>query len=432
MERTEFVSSSLLIAVVGTTVCASAYAGGFQNSQGSVTGLGRAYAGAGVVGDDLSGMFFNPGSMARIEGGGAQVGISILDSTTEFTNSGTVIRSPAGTFPTPGTDGDGGKTSGPIPGFFYIKELNPRVKLGFGLTAPFGLGTEYESTWVGRYNAIESELQTIDVNPNISYAVNDSVSVGFGVSVQSADAELNQAQFTGIGSPDGRTKLQGDNMAVGYNFGALVQTGAKNQTRLGFGYRSGIEQELEGNIQTSIGGRTISNLDATATVDLPATIYLSAAHQVGAWDFLFGARWTEWSSYDALRIQIPAIGATLQDPQEWDDSWTFSIGANYALNENVIIRGGISNDSTPVPSADLRSPRTPDSDKSLVSLGATIKTKSNMEIDVAYSRSVIDDTNIVDAAALDSTNPAAGGNILQGSYESHANIFGFALRWNHR
>ncbi|MBQ9239977.1 MAG: outer membrane protein transport protein, partial [Duodenibacillus sp.] len=52
----------------------AAQAGGFQLMEQSVAGLGRAYAGAGVVGDDLSAVWYNPAGMTLLPGTQFQFG----------------------------------------------------------------------------------------------------------------------------------------------------------------------------------------------------------------------------------------------------------------------------------------------------------------------------------------------------------------------
>ena len=50
-------------------MCASAAsAAGFQLTEQSVAGMGRAHAGAGIVGDDVSAIHFNPAGMTLLHG----------------------------------------------------------------------------------------------------------------------------------------------------------------------------------------------------------------------------------------------------------------------------------------------------------------------------------------------------------------------------
>ena len=55
-------SAALTLAAAATS---AAYAGGFMLTEQSVAGLGRAYAGSGIVGDDLSAVWYNPAGTTR-------------------------------------------------------------------------------------------------------------------------------------------------------------------------------------------------------------------------------------------------------------------------------------------------------------------------------------------------------------------------------
>ena len=65
-----------------------AQAAGFQLSEQSVVGLGRAHAGAGVVGDDLSAVFYNPAGMTLIEGTQIQGGFTYAEIDAPFEGKG--------------------------------------------------------------------------------------------------------------------------------------------------------------------------------------------------------------------------------------------------------------------------------------------------------------------------------------------------------
>lgn len=73
-------TTSKIIALALTGVCAStsANAAGWQLNDYSVAGLGRAYAGGGVVGDDYSALAYNPAGMT-LGGTGMQAGISVIN-----------------------------------------------------------------------------------------------------------------------------------------------------------------------------------------------------------------------------------------------------------------------------------------------------------------------------------------------------------------
>lgn len=432
-----FKLSPVSLAALGVSV-ASAFsvsavnAAGFQISEQSLSGLGRAFAGAGVAGDDLSDMFYNPAGMFLVEGTQFQAGGTLLDISGVFTNEGSTQRLFTGagfaTVPGRGIDSDGGDVAA-VPHMYYSRDLSDNMKFGLSISAPFGLKTEYDSNWVGRYHALTSELKTVDINPSVAWKVNDSVSVGVGLSIQLAEATLSRAVFQGPTAPDGKSTLNGDNIGVGFNLGAMFSPG--DRTRLGISYRSKIAQDVDGDL-TIEGTPRDATIPATASVDLPETIYLSVAHELNDNLSLFGsARWTKWSRFDELRIQF--AGGVLPDdvtPENWKNSTTLSIGLAYRLNDRVTLRAGYSSDETPVPGVEFRTPRIPDSDRDWLTLGATFTPKDNMTVDVGYAYLTSDAGSLNNTINLVSSSPGAFTDTLRGTYkDSSVHMIGAQLRW---
>ena len=82
--------------------------------------------------------------------------------------------------------GNGGNAGAltPVPNFYYAMDAGDKLKFGIGINAPFGLKTEYDPTWIGRFQAIKSEIKTVNINPSLAYKLNDMVSLGAGISAQ--------------------------------------------------------------------------------------------------------------------------------------------------------------------------------------------------------------------------------------------------------
>ena len=124
--------------------------------------------------------------------------------------------------------------TGPSYPSVFSWQLSPQWFVGLGLNAPFGLKTEYDPTWVGRFHAIKSELKTINVNPSIAFKVNDTFSLGAGVNYQRVNATLSNAVnysaaafgAGGLLTSPRRSKVsrpsEGDDNTWGYNLGAML------------------------------------------------------------------------------------------------------------------------------------------------------------------------------------------------------------------
>ena len=155
--------------LVGATlsVC-SAQAGSYQLNDYSVTGLGRSYAGQGIMGDDYSAIAFNPAGMTLMEKSGVQQVFNMINLRADVER----IENPQ----------DHKKMNfwQPVPAGFAQYNVNDRFKVGIGIYAPFGLKTQYDSSWFGSNTAILSKLDIVDFNLSAAYKLTDHWS--FGVS----------------------------------------------------------------------------------------------------------------------------------------------------------------------------------------------------------------------------------------------------------
>jgi long-chain fatty acid transport protein len=437
--------SLLVLGIAGLlTVTGQAYASGLQLTEQSVTGLGRAFAGGSLPNDDASSAYYNPADMMLGKGMQAQAGFTFIGITTDAENKGSTTRLPANlgdvltkpgtlpvfvTIPTQGRDDDGG-TDNLVPNGYYITDINDRMRFGVSLNAPFAVSTSYGKNWVGRYHAVDSELTTIDINPSLGYRVNDNLSLGFGVSVQYAEAKLTQALFNPF-SPfvkDGYAELEGDDWGYGFNLGATYEF--DSNTRVGLSYRSRIKFTLEGDrtISNYIPGR---NGEIPAKVDwtAPDWLMLSAYKRLDdKWAIMGGLRWTNWSLFQELRFKY-ADGSQTVIEEKWDDSWTFNIGVSYDYNPEWTFRAGYQYDQTPVPSAEYRNPRIPDSDRNAFAVGFSYRPTQQLSVDFGYMYLLFDDSSTSNTIDLLPTAPGVVTDTLLLDYNSYGNLFGLQVSY---
>ena len=403
-----------------------AQASAFALAEQGVSGLGNAYAGAAAVAEDASTVWWNPAGMARLPRGRHVLGAGhLIMPKTEFNNSGSV---PPSVNPG-GNGGDAGDTT-LVPNLFFAMDLNPAWSFGVGVNVPFGLATKYDDNWIGRFQGIESEVMTLNINPSVSYKISDRVSIGFGLSYQTGEIDLvTAAAITGATEVRNTTSIDGD--AWGFNIGALFDVAPA--TRLGIHYRSSLDYKLDGT--TSF--RAVAPLPAVPPVaplqngnveldlETPATLSFSAVHQLNSQLQLLGdVTWTEWSRIDRLplrRTSGPLVGTPLGTLDtlvfNFDDSWRFSVGANYKWTNQWTLRAGYAFDESPVPNAETRSVRLPDEDRHWFSLGATYQLSPSGRIDMGYTFVSIKD------AEINNNQTAANKGLVRGTYDANVNIF---------
>ncbi len=358
--------------------CASfSHAAGFALIEQNASGLGNAYAGAAAVAQDASTVFFNPAGMTQLPDRQIVGAGHLIKPEAEF--SGTVTPDIGG-----GNGGDAGGLAF-VPNAYFAFRLTPDVHLGVGLNAPFGLKTEYDSTWKGRTQAIKSELKSINLNPSIAWKASESLSLGAGLSIQYAEATLsNSANGAGI------AEITGKDYGWGFNLGLLWQASAA--TRVGLAYRSEIEYTLEGDVAFSVA--TPLNGGVTAAATLPDSASLSLFHKLSPkWELLADVTWTGWSDFKELRIVRNGGVDLAVTPENWSDSYRYSVGANYHLNDKLTLRGGVAFDETPVSDA-FRTARIPDEDRTWLAFGAQYRLSPRSALDFGYAHLFVKDARI--------------------------------------
>ncbi len=425
-----------LLAVTTTTVFAS----GFALIEQSVSSMGTAYAGAGSIAEDASTIFFNPASMSRLEGRQISGGLHVVIPQTDFNGSaaynpiyggGAVPITPgAPILPGPDNDTDAGVT-GYVPHFAYAQELNDRWNFGLTVNVPFGLETEYGSGWVGRYSSTNAEILTVNLNPTLSYKVDDHVTLGAGVSAMYANLKyklaIDDSFFVGAGAPDGIGKYDIDDWGFGWNIGLLLEP--TDHTRFGFAYRSNVDVELDGDFNST--SLVAPSNSAESDVSLPNTLLLSAYHELDPkWAIMADIMWTKWSGIDALVLRSGS-GTTGTIPLKWEDTFRYAIGASYRHDDRWTFRGGLAFDETPVPGPEFRPAALPDEDRTWLTVGAGYKHSRELSFDFGYAHLFIDDTNInsTDAYSSLAAPLVEGLHRITGEYDASVDIISVQANW---
>jgi long-chain fatty acid transport protein len=474
MQATPF-SRTLLSAALGGALAvgsSSVFASAFMLVETTVSGLGNAYAGAAATADEAGTIWWNPAGMTRLNGISVTSTLHAISPSAKFQDQGSQAAcvSAAVCRPLGSNGGDAGDLAF-VPNFYVAIPMG-RLALGLGVSGPFGLKTEYDPEWLGRYQAIKSDVKTVNINPAFAYKINDMFSIGGGANFQKIDAELTnrvnptavsaQALQAGVipaalgpqvlgaslGIADIDAKVKGDDSAWGWNFGVLMQVAPA--TRIGAHYRSSIKYRVEGDVSfnvptipvTSLAtgalnqvftalqqpGQRLSSGPVYSDIKLPDTFSLSLAHDVNPQlQVLADVSWTGWSSIP--KLEFTRTNGTVLNSVEynWNDTWRYSVGANYKLNDRVTLRTGLAFDESPMDTAH-RTPRLPDGDRTWLSLGAKYMISPATALDFGYTHIWVKDPKI------DNRNDGstAGFGLINGTYDSNVNIFSVGLSHSFR
>ena len=410
------------VATLAAAFSSAAVAGGFMLSEQSVAGLGRSYAGAGIVGDDLSAVWYNPAGMTLLRGTAFQMGA--VDA--ELNLPVTTVN---------GNTENGRKHGVPIPNMYFVHQINEDVWFGFGVTVPYGMATEYGENWELSDKGMNAEVKTFDFNPSLAVKLTDTLSFGAGVSLQYVTAQFESTKTTDAGQM--RVRLNADGWAWGGNLGFMWEP--TETVRVGLAYRSQVSHKADGYLKSSlyVGGTQAfyeKSNDGHAEMAGPHTITLTGTWKATDQLRLSGlVRWANWASFKNLPIsgtslynathraalagayakalagiknpnqeqQLAALhaateyaNATASDetrPEyKWKDSWLFTVGADYDVNEHVTVRGGLGYEISPVDDDKYRSATIPDTDRLWLSLGATWRVTNKLQGDfgIAYLKGI--------------------------------------------
>ncbi len=453
MEKSRVIAAAL--GTVGlTALSSSVIAGGFAIFEQSVKGLGNAFAGSAAVAEDAATLFFNPAGLTRLDDSEFDAAGHLIIPSLGFRDRGSHLNRTVGGAPITASDEGDGAHLALIPNLNYAHSYDERLKFGAAVNVPFAFLTDYEAGWQGRYHALRSDGEAINLNASAAYRFNELLSIGVGFNAQYIDATFSNAldfstlclgnpasapacRAFGLTTPgrpatDGHVEFSGNDWSYGYNVGLLLEPA--NTTRIGVHYRSHIEHEVSGEADFTVPAPAFAaatgafqDTGASATLDLPDSLTLSAYHQLDErWAVLGDINWTHWGRFDqvVLRFDNPRQ-PPLVTPQDWEDTFRYALGVTYRPERHLILRSGLAYDETPIPNPRLRSPRIPDQDRVWLTFGASYQHSETLSIDVGYAHLFIDD------AATDNTEVITG-HVLTGEFEGEVDILAAQLVWRMR
>ena len=440
------------IAAALTTISGLTNAGGFSLIEHGASGLGNAYAGSAAVAADASTIYFNPAGMLQLDSIEINLAGHAIVPDTTLTDEGTTLNTALGGTPVSGSSSVTNDDVTFIPNLYFNYPINNDFSAGLSVDVPFGSGSDYGDQWFGRYTATESSISIIDVNPALAYRINDRLHVGGGISVQFANASLQNSVDSGAvcfaTAPDpavcvnagltpgnldvdSQAEIEGDSTAVGFNLGVMFIPA--DHTRIGVTFRSEVSHTLEGDATFDNSPEFQALLDATMSpafvsgggqvdVTTPAMAAISIAHTLQAYEpveLLADVLYTRWRSFDQILIEFdnPAQPDVLQI-QDYDDAFRFSLGLNFQYSPKVILRTGVAFDQTPVRGPSRNTARIPDTDRTWLSFGLGYKASERISFDLGYTHIFLDDV------AINNSFPEqAGATFLRASVESNVNLF---------
>ncbi len=397
MKKLIFGASLLALGLAG-----NAQAAGYQLNEYSITGLGRAWAGAGIMGDDYSALANNPAGMTLVKRSGMSASFTEVEEYSKIKGEGA----------------DAGKSTKmhygvPLPSVFGQWNVNDKLFLGAGYYVPFGLSANHKKGSFISPIARKSELEVMDTALAAAYKVTDKLSLGATLIYRYIHGNMTFGQGINGYDLDGWTWTG--------NFGVMYEFSP--DTRVGLSYRMKSKQTVKGDL-------TLGNFvfdDGRASPDLPSSIILSGYHKLNdKLGLSASAKWTHWAVFKhfimtsptAANSGIPVVAAAgyVDHPYEYRDSWTISAGADVYLNDKWTWRFGTAYDQSPVKSVAHRSNRIPDVNRIWLTTGLSYEAK-NWQVDLGYAHLFMSKGH---------TTAQMG---VPAEYNSHSNMYGLNVQY---
>lgn len=391
-----------------TLLASNAFASAYQVHDffNSATATGDAGAGGAAYANDASTTFTNPAGLARIHHPQAVVVGTLIIANPSYTGFNTwsstnpLIPPPARSFTEYGTAN--GRYVAEIPAVHFASCLAPGWNWGVSVTAPFGLGTNYDQDSVLRYNSTKVELKVADLTPGLSYQINNQLSLGAGFDYYRA--YLTSRTMAGapsvaasMGLPPTALDTLSSNEGQGWGYGGHVGILYQIQpcTRLGATYHSRASMNVTGSsklsgalVNQTVGVNAISTDQFKTTLVLPPFIEASLYHEFDPqWAGEASVTYTQWNrvnnGFQTFHNVLAPFPVEVTLPWHYHNSWLVALGAAFKANCQWTFRGGVHYDQSPIKNTE-RFAFLPDNDRIGVGAGAHYQLTKQVGIDAGW------------------------------------------------
>ena len=361
MKKYYVLAASLLFSI-------AASAAGFQLNLQGLRQLAMGGSGTAIPWDAAT-IFYNPAGISRLDAVQAYAAGLIIIPTVAYASpsTGTISTSKSQQFYPFNV-----YVGGPI-------KKGSKLGIGLGVYTPFGSGLKWDNSWPGKYLVESIYLQSIFIQPTVSYRINDFVSVGAGFIYAFGNLDFKQAiPISDVNGNDGQADLKGNANGVGFNAGVHLKI-TKN-IQVGVTYRSEVDMKVKsGNANFTVPASlttSFPNTTFSSTLPLPQVITLGLGYKISKHlTIQADINFINWSSYDSLKFDFAEHTSELQNnhsPRKYLNTVSVRGGACYQLGDKLSLMAGAAYDPTPVHSGYV-SPELPDANRLVLTGGILYK-----------------------------------------------------------
>ena len=439
----------LLCAGVPSLVAAQ----GFGVYEHNTCAMGRAGVAAASPCADGSAIFFSPAGLAGLSGTHFSMGVTLIAAQGNFTDD----------FVAHQTDLDNPLI--PVPSVYITHALSPKLTVGIGAYAPYGLETKWPTAgFEGRFVGYNTDLKSIYIQPTVGYQVHPRLKVGVGVAYITSRLELHQradlsTQFaapgitfamlglpTGTDFADAELKASGTGFAV--NFGGILKlsdrltigghwltrktidydgtavfdpiaTGLVLPAGNPLGAPAGTPVDALVAAQFGAGG-ALEDGDVKTSIVMPPQGSLGFAYRMtDDWTVMADYQLVVWGWFSSLKVDFAnAATPDLTLTPSNNDTHGFRFGTEYRYSPKLMLRGGYLYHTAASP-AEFVTPLLPEGARNEFTIGAGIELTPKLHADLGYQYIKQDDRRGTVNLALGNT----------GLYQFSAHLFGVGLAY---
>lgn len=400
-----------------TFLSTEAFGGGFQINEHSAKAMamGGAFT---AVANDASAIYFNGAGLMQLDGTNFLIGTTAIAPVTTF----------RGVYPAVTEYGAEKKVFFPTHAWISHR-FSDNIAAGIGFTTPYGLESNWDQNWIGRYLAVKTKLLTFVITPVLAYKVSDQLSVSAGFTYSWATVTITQKSPLTPFPADAFLTLDGkDNSAYGYSFGFMYKPDPK--FTIGASFRSEIKYTFEGTATTTGPSQLSSALpngSVSANLTTPYTLTVGLAYDVLP-EFKLSAdfEYVGWSSYDTLAANFANPNyQDISSPRLYDNSYIIRLGGAYKVSDVFEVEGGIYYDKDPV-KPEYVNPSLPDANRIGFSCGFGYKATENLEINASYLFIRSSELTVLNSKEL----YTEGNSPFNGTYNTYANLASISLSFS--
>ena len=412
MRKLQGIAGLVLAALTGLGTEALAGGFAFNENGAAATGKGTAFVGEA---NDPSAIFYNPAGITQLPGTQLMIGAALVKLDSTFRSS---------------TTGESTDLQDQFPVLPYVyithrfKSWDERLSVGLGIYTPFGILIDWPDNWQGRFATTNAHLRVTVYNPTIAFQATPKLSLAVGLQVADAGAGFEQKFDVGTGESKARIHDLTAN-PIGWNVGALYHI--TDTTSAGIQFRSELQAKLNGDAEFSGPASALfANTGFHASIKLaPRVVAGISTRVIPRWTINADIEWDGWRTVgsipktfdDTAASPVPQSALSQRNLINWENSWIYKVGAEFAATERLALRGGYFYDTSAVPDNTF-SPTIPVANLNALTMGFGYKWPGAV-VDVAYLLGFYEKRSI-DNGTIDPNNRA--GPTAFGSYLSMAQV----------